>query len=235
VTEQQGGVGQSIHEAVAGGVDPAYAEMLARAEANPTPEADSGREFPRSDYFVGRLDEVRFRTAFEEQVPQCRIGYVVDEGPQGSVGVHYNADLTLTVSKMTRDGKDSPLRPRTPAETEEATQRLLNIGARLKFVFGLETALPRTPTEAGVKEWMATAAASKMPVVFGGYSLNGFATAVLMTSKRPEEPARKNKKPVVGKTAVEFAREELAKAATGGGGRRTLGGQASTTAPSSGY
>jgi len=216
---------ETIHGAVAAGIDPAYAEMLKRAEGVPEAEERVGRSFPRSDYLICNFDGFSFRTAFDEKVPQARFEFMVAQGPEGSVGIHYNADLSLVVSKQTRDDKDSPLRPKTEKEIQDQETGLVALGKRLQRVLGLETFLPATPTAAGVEAWLATAKASKPQVIISGYDKNGFATAVLGSVRHPDDPGKKGKKLIVGKTALQVAEEELAKAVTGGGARRTLGSQ----------
>jgi hypothetical protein len=223
-------VDETIHGAVEAGIDPAYAAMLARGKDVQEAEERVGRSFPRSDYLISNFDGFSFRTAFDERIPQARLEFMVVQGPEGSIGIHYNADLSLIVGKKTRDDKEAPLRDKTEKEIQDQEANLVALGKRLQRVLGLETFLPASPTAAGVEAWLGTAKASKPLVVVAGYDKNGFATAALGSVRHPDDPGKKGKKLVPGKTALQVAEEELAKAVTGGGARRTLGTQGGAAA-----
>jgi hypothetical protein len=220
---------QNIHDAAAAGVDPAYAEMLARAGEVPEAEERVGRSFPRSDYLITEFNDFKFKLAFDEKIPQAKLQFKVLTGPDGSVGIHYAGDLTLVVGKKTRDDKDSPLRAKTEKEIQDQTLGLIALGKRMQRILGLDSPLPASPTEAGVAAWLATAKASKPTVIISGYDKNGFATAVLGSMRAPDDPGKKGKKVIPGRTAMQVAEEELAKGAPGAGPRRTIGGQQATS------
>lgn len=203
-------------------LDPAFQEMMEYADQIEESEEQVGRPpLPRSDYLIGTITVGDFREVFDDKIPAVRIGLTVQEGVEGSVGRTYYDDLFLGWGEMVRvnpKDKNSELRPAT--DEEIAKRRTATVATLKRFArtFGLNSFLPPTATDEGVRAWLETVIAmgdNGPRVIFSGYSdKKGYTRIVWNSLRSPSDPGKdpKTKEVVPGKTALDIAREQIAKA-----------------------
>ena len=214
-------------------VDPSFAEMQQYADQVEESEERVGRPpLPRSDYLVGSLITAEFREIFDDKIPAVRVGFTVTEGVTGSVDRTYYDDLFIGWGEATPVEKGSKeLRPAT--DEEIAKRRAMTIATLKRFarVLGLNSFLPPAPTAEGIATWLATVLELKQNgprVIFSGYTTKqGYTRIVFDSLRSPSDPGKdpKTKEVVAGKTAIDIAREQIAKA----------GGQTAAAATESGF
>lgn len=219
----------------ASGIDPAYEELMKRAEEVEEAEESVGRPMlPRSDFHVGKVIGIAYRNIpFDPPIDGAEITIqAVDGSVPDAVGRFYRDTLRLEVGNMTRDNKDAPLRERTPTEQRQTEDRFIAQMKRVQRVLGTASLFPSSKDPEGISLWGETAvslAQLGQLVVFTGYQdNNGFSRIIFSSIRNPEDPAkdhRKKGRPVIaGKTALDQAYEVNAKAAEKEGKTITLPG-----------
>lgn len=205
-------------------MDPAYEELMKRANEIPEAEETVGREpLPRSDYHVGKVVRIEHRTLpFDPPVEAAKVTIqAVGGSVPDAVGRFYSDDVRLEVGTQTRDGKDAPLRDKTPKELRKHENAFIGQMQRIQRVLGTASLLPMNKTPEAIAAWGETAVSKAQLgqlVIFTGYAdKNGYSRIVFSSIRAPEDPAkdyRKKGKPVIpGKTALDLAYEENRKVA----------------------
>jgi hypothetical protein len=204
-------------------IDPSLQEMMDAAEQIEESEEQIGRpDLPKSDYHVGHIAVGEFREVYSDKIPAVRVGLTVTEGVKGAVDRTYYDDLFLGWGEKTATGeKDAQGKAilRDATETEIAERRAKTIGTLKKFarVFGLRTILPTSLDKQGVEAWLLEVLEMKgngPTVVFTGYSKNGYTRIIFNSLRNASDPGKdpKTREVLMNKTALEVAREQIAKA-----------------------
>lgn len=206
-------------------LDPAFQEMMQyESEVEESTERVGREPLPRSDYHIGQLASAEFREVYDDKIPAVRIGLRVVEGVEKAVDRTYYDDLFLGWGEQTATKEKDPVTGKAvlrDATAEEITARRTKVIGTLKRfarVFGLPSFLPPTPTKEGVEAWLNTLLEMKdagpRAIFTGGSNKKGFTFVIFDSLRSPSDPGKdpRTKEVLMGKTALDVAREEITKA-----------------------
>lgn len=203
----------------------------------------AGGTVPRFDYYVGEFTE-HGKGGFTEanNKPRVRLGFRITEGPSGTVNKIVFDDMYFSVNSEKYDKKTQGMVPRSSEEIAKATSEVLATLTRIANRLGLGIRTPAQPSQSALDAYAAQFTGKQCVLAVSIEKARTYKDRITGEQKTADarnrivwrsirafgdevKDAKGNTKP--GVTALDEAREQIAKAEAKAGGTAATGRGAS--------